>query len=390
MALRWRLRRWRAARRSGQGGDVAIGAEITLAAGGQRGRRSRSSFDAIERCEHCHGNGAEPGTPIETCPKCQGAGQLRAVTRTPFGQVVRAAVCDMCDGDGTRPARSRARCAAAAGRKAQPRQVVGRRTGRDRGRAADPDQRPRPRRRARRPVRRPVRARSASRRTRGSCATATTWSRSSTSRRRWRRSARPSRCRRSTGPPSSRSQPARSPTRRFPIRGEGMPALRGRRHGNLRVVVNVVDPAQAQARAARPAPAAVRQPDRGQPAHRRGRVRQAAAGLRRLIRLAIRVRRDQAELVLAELLELAPSGVEEVDARTRVDRVRGLRCARRATRAAGAAGRGRRRAGRVATEEIADDWARALARIPPPAGARRPATRTPALGAGRPRRRSTS
>jgi ribosomal protein L11 methyltransferase len=31
-----------------------------------------------------------------------------------------------------------------------------------------------------------------------------------------------------------------------------------------------------------------------------------------LIRLAIRVRREQAELVLAELLELAPSGVEEV------------------------------------------------------------------------------
>jgi ribosomal protein L11 methyltransferase len=33
-----------------------------------------------------------------------------------------------------------------------------------------------------------------------------------------------------------------------------------------------------------------------------------------LIRLAIRVRREEAELVLAELLELAPSGVEEVDA----------------------------------------------------------------------------
>ena len=32
-----------------------------------------------------------------------------------------------------------------------------------------------------------------------------------------------------------------------------------------------------------------------------------------MIRLAVRVRRDQAELVLAELLELAPSGVEEVD-----------------------------------------------------------------------------
>ena len=33
-----------------------------------------------------------------------------------------------------------------------------------------------------------------------------------------------------------------------------------------------------------------------------------------MIRLAIRVAREQAELVLAELLELAPSGVEERDA----------------------------------------------------------------------------
>src|ERR1700728_3713194 len=32
-----------------------------------------------------------------------------------------------------------------------------------------------------------------------------------------------------------------------------------------------------------------------------------------MLRLAVRVRRAEAELVLAELLELAPSGVEEVD-----------------------------------------------------------------------------
>ena len=32
-----------------------------------------------------------------------------------------------------------------------------------------------------------------------------------------------------------------------------------------------------------------------------------------MIRLALRVRRAEADLVLAELLELAPSGVEEVD-----------------------------------------------------------------------------
>jgi molecular chaperone DnaJ len=58
------------------------------------------SYEAIKLCEHCNGNGAEPGTPIETCPRCGGTGQLRAVSRTPFGQVVRAAVCDVCNGDG--------------------------------------------------------------------------------------------------------------------------------------------------------------------------------------------------------------------------------------------------------------------------------------------------
>jgi molecular chaperone DnaJ len=82
-----------------QGGDIAVASEITLAEAAA-GASIDVAFDAVARCEHCHGNGAEPGTPIETCPKCQGTGQLRAVSRTPFGQVVRATVCDACDGDG--------------------------------------------------------------------------------------------------------------------------------------------------------------------------------------------------------------------------------------------------------------------------------------------------
>jgi molecular chaperone DnaJ len=82
-----------------QGGDIAVGAEIDLVAA-SHGAAVEVSYEAVARCENCHGNGAEPGTPIETCPKCGGTGQLRAVSRTPFGQVVRATVCDMCDGDG--------------------------------------------------------------------------------------------------------------------------------------------------------------------------------------------------------------------------------------------------------------------------------------------------
>ena len=85
-----------------QGGDVAVTATIELEAAAT-GAPVEVSYDAVVRCDTCNGNGAEPGTPIETCERCGGAGQLRAVTRTPFGQVVRATVCDACHGDGRVP-----------------------------------------------------------------------------------------------------------------------------------------------------------------------------------------------------------------------------------------------------------------------------------------------
>jgi molecular chaperone DnaJ len=90
-----------------QGGDVGVRAQIDLA-DAARGSTVPVSYEAVVRCEHCNGNGAEPGTPIETCPRCEGSGQLRAISRTPFGQVVRATVCDQCGGDGrvaTKPCR---------------------------------------------------------------------------------------------------------------------------------------------------------------------------------------------------------------------------------------------------------------------------------------------
>jgi molecular chaperone DnaJ len=82
-----------------QGGDIGVTAELDLKQAAH-GAAVEVAYEAVSRCENCNGNGAEPGTPIETCPKCGGAGELRAVTRTPFGQVVRAAPCDQCGGDG--------------------------------------------------------------------------------------------------------------------------------------------------------------------------------------------------------------------------------------------------------------------------------------------------
>ncbi|WP_028060140.1 molecular chaperone DnaJ [Candidatus Solirubrobacter pratensis] len=82
-----------------QGGDVALAAAIDLVEAA-RGTKVEVSYDATTTCETCRGNGAEPGTPIVTCPKCRGAGQMQAVQRTRFGQMVRTALCDQCGGDG--------------------------------------------------------------------------------------------------------------------------------------------------------------------------------------------------------------------------------------------------------------------------------------------------
>ena len=85
-----------------QGGDAVVAVAVDLAQAA-RGERVEVAYEADVRCEHCHGNGAEPGTPIVTCPRCQGAGQLQTVARSAFGQLVRSAVCDRCGGDGRIP-----------------------------------------------------------------------------------------------------------------------------------------------------------------------------------------------------------------------------------------------------------------------------------------------
>src|SRR3954469_6535587 len=76
-----------------QGGDVATEIEVSLedAAGGVE---VEVEYDLVDACPRCRGNGAEPGTPIDTCPRCEGTGQLRSVSRTAFGQLVRAHACD--------------------------------------------------------------------------------------------------------------------------------------------------------------------------------------------------------------------------------------------------------------------------------------------------------
>jgi molecular chaperone DnaJ len=81
------------------GGDVGADVEITLPEV-LTGATREVSFEAVAVCDHCNGNGAEPGTPIRTCDDCGGSGQVRRVTQTALGQLVRAGACPTCGGEG--------------------------------------------------------------------------------------------------------------------------------------------------------------------------------------------------------------------------------------------------------------------------------------------------
>jgi molecular chaperone DnaJ len=91
------------------GGDVAAQVEVTLAEV-LTGASREVEFEGVSRCEHCNGNGAEPGTPIRTCETCGGVGEVRQVSRTVFGQVVRSGACPTCGGQGKVPETPCAEC----------------------------------------------------------------------------------------------------------------------------------------------------------------------------------------------------------------------------------------------------------------------------------------
>ena len=98
------------------------------------------------------------------------------------------------------------------------------------------------------------------------------------------------------------------------LRGRGMPTIGRGRRGDQRVVVNVVIPRNLTARQRELLEElrdSLTDENLAEP-RRRVAARQGQARVP-LIRLAVRAPAEDAERVLAELLELAPAGVEQVD-----------------------------------------------------------------------------
>ena len=59
------------------------------------------NVNRVEQCTKCEGNGAEPGSKINTCSTCNGNGQVRRTQRSLFGQFSQVTGCSSCGGKGT-------------------------------------------------------------------------------------------------------------------------------------------------------------------------------------------------------------------------------------------------------------------------------------------------
>jgi molecular chaperone DnaJ len=84
------------ARSGGQeGADLRYDLELSLEEAA-KGVEKEISFRKLVACKHCSGSGAEPGSKKVTCPTCRGAGQIRR----SGGIIVFTQTCPTCGGSG--------------------------------------------------------------------------------------------------------------------------------------------------------------------------------------------------------------------------------------------------------------------------------------------------
>jgi len=82
-----------------RGADIGAEIEIELV-DAARGTSVNVAFEVAVACATCGGDGVEPGTTPLACPRCEGTGRLHQVSRSVFGEFVRAQACPQCAGRG--------------------------------------------------------------------------------------------------------------------------------------------------------------------------------------------------------------------------------------------------------------------------------------------------
>ncbi|QSW99032.1 molecular chaperone DnaJ [Haloterrigena alkaliphila] len=90
----------RGRRRPRKGRDLRTELEIDLEEA-YEGVEKQFTVERPEECDVCEGEGHPPEADAETCPECQGRGQVTQVQQTPLGRVQQTTTCRRCEGEGT-------------------------------------------------------------------------------------------------------------------------------------------------------------------------------------------------------------------------------------------------------------------------------------------------
>jgi molecular chaperone DnaJ len=96
-------------RSAGRGSDVEVPVRLPFAAA-VTGAEPTLEVPHHGGCDDCKGTGARDGTALETCPECEGRGQVRRSQSRGFSQLITISDCPMCRGSGKRIKEACATC----------------------------------------------------------------------------------------------------------------------------------------------------------------------------------------------------------------------------------------------------------------------------------------
>lgn len=95
-----------------RGRDISIDIEVTFK-DSILGTKRQVLITKVGKCDICTGTGAKPGTELETCTTCNGAGRVHETRNSPFGTFTSVRACATCEGSGKIP---KEKCPTCAGR----------------------------------------------------------------------------------------------------------------------------------------------------------------------------------------------------------------------------------------------------------------------------------
>lgn len=90
------------ARRVKRGRDISIDLELPFAEA-VFGTKRKVLITKVSECKKCKGTGAKAGSSMDTCPTCNGKGNIHETKRSLLGTFTSMRVCDSCHGKGEVP-----------------------------------------------------------------------------------------------------------------------------------------------------------------------------------------------------------------------------------------------------------------------------------------------